>query len=167
MSTLQWGRIFVIAVAIATPSACAKSGPQEAPPATSAARPEIVAEEAPAEPEPSPAPKPSGRVARALITLTVVDREPGEAVRTLPADAREVFFFTELRGLEGRRVTHRWEHAGTVVAEVPIEIGGPRWRAYSKKTLPASRRGEWKVSLIDSDGGVMLSESFTYQRPTD
>jgi hypothetical protein len=74
-----------------------------------------------------------------------------------------VFFFTELRDFEGMTVTHRWEWNGSVMAEVPFEVGGPRWRVYSQKSLQPGWVGTWTVTVLGPTGGVLETRSFEYQ----
>ncbi len=72
-----------------------------------------------------------GSVARAQFTENVVDREPTNHIRTMANDDSQVYFYTDLRDMAGQRVTHRWEYNGTVFAEIPFDVGGPRWRVWS------------------------------------
>jgi hypothetical protein len=48
------------------------------------------------------------------------------------------------------------------MAEVPFNVGGPRWRVYSSKKLIAAWTGTWKVEVVDADGIVMHSKTFEY-----
>ena len=105
---------------------------------------------------------PMARVARATFTTGVVDREPQDAIRTLSNDNVEIFFFSEIRDGSGATIIHRWEWNGRMMAEVPFEVGGPRWRIYSSKTLAPSWLGEWTVALVDAAGQVLSRESFRY-----
>jgi len=116
------------------------SGPSPAPasPAPSAAS--AMATEAP-------------DVALARFTTAVEDREPIDAVSFLPNDRREVLFFTDLRHLGGETVVHRWEYAGQVMAEVPFEVGGDRWRIWSSKTLRPQWTGDWTASVVGPGTG--------------
>lgn len=107
--------------------------------------------------------KPSGWVERALFTTAVADREPVDALVVLDGGRQQIVFFTELRQLSGRTVTHRWEYAGEVVAEVPFEVGGPRWRVHSRKTLRADQAGRWSVVVVDESGWVLHAEMFEYR----
>ena len=122
-----------------------------------------LAEPAPVEHEmPAQAPAPRGTVARAQFSTAVVEREPVDRLQELSNDQGTVYFFTDLRGFQGQEMVHRWEHAGEVKAEVPVAVAGPRWRAYSIKTLEASWLGRWTVSVVDADGNVVARESFEY-----
>lgn len=102
------------------------------------------------------APEPlSGEVARAQFTSNVQDREPVDEVNRVTATTDKVYFFTELRGFGGQTVTHRWRHKGEVIAEVPFDVGGPRWRVWSSKNLMPDWAGTWTVEVVDGLGNVV------------
>ncbi len=104
----------------------------------------------------------AGRVDRATFTTAVVDREPQDTVETLTNDTSRIYYFTEIHDMEGATVTHQWSFNGQVVAEVPFEIGGPRWRLYSSKNMDPMWLGEWTASVTDASGNVLASHSFAY-----
>jgi hypothetical protein len=108
---------------------------------------------------------PVGEVARASFTSQIVEREPVDSIERLSADQPQILFFTELSGLAGQTVTHRWEHGGEVMAEVPFEVGADRWRVYSSKRLLPGWVGEWSVAVLDSQGRVLSTRSFEYLAP--
>ncbi|MET0065516.1 MAG: DUF2914 domain-containing protein [Candidatus Thiodiazotropha sp.] len=108
-------------------------------------------------------PVPDAYVARALFTTEVVDREPVDQVVSVDEGATQVMFFTDLRNLQGRTVTHRWEFEGSVISEVDINVKGPRWRAYSVKSLNPGEVGKWTVFVID-ESGWPLHASILQQR---
>lgn len=105
---------------------------------------------------------PQGSVARGVFTTAIVDREPTDRVDTLGNDTRRIYYFTELEDLDGRAVTHRWEHEGETRAEVEFIVGGPRWRVYSSKNLDPAWLGEWVVSVVDEQGNVLRQDRFVY-----
>jgi hypothetical protein len=110
------------------------------------------------------APTPSGTVARATFTKGVEDREPVDSVDALSTDDSKVYYFTELRDMAGQTVTHRWEHDGKVMAEVPFTVNGARWRVFSSKNLEPSWTGEWKVTVVDEAGGTLAVNTFSYEK---
>jgi hypothetical protein len=93
-----------------------------------------------------------------VFARAVVEREPQDVVASIDADAQQVFFFTELVGMEGRTVRHRWELDGQVMAEVPFTVGSPRWRVYSSKRLMPGQTGSWTVSVVAESGEILRSE---------
>ncbi len=105
---------------------------------------------------------PKGSVARATITSDVQDREPVDSLSTVTTDDSKIFYFTEIQDMAGHTITHRWEYDGEVMAEVDFEIGGPRWRVYSSKTMTPFWVGNWKVSVIDEDGNPLSVNTFSY-----
>jgi hypothetical protein len=107
-------------------------------------------------------PVPDAYVARAQFTTAVVDREPVDQVARLDERARRVFFFTDLRNLQGRTVTHRWEFEGQIVSEVAFKVGGPRWRVYSVKSLNPGETGKWTVFVIDESGWPLHATMFKH-----
>lgn len=61
---------------------------------------------------------PTGEVKRAQFCSGVAEREPMDELATLAAPAEKVFFFTELVGMAGKTVTHRWSLDGQAMGEV-------------------------------------------------
>ncbi|HEC19992.1 MAG TPA: DUF2914 domain-containing protein [Gammaproteobacteria bacterium] len=111
----------------------------------------------------SAGPTTTGRVARAMFTTAIVDREPVDAIQTLTTDTSRVFFFSDLRGLAGQIVTHRWIYNDQDMAEVTFKVGdGARWRVYSSKNLLPDWTGTWTVVVSDETGQVLNSSHFEY-----
>jgi hypothetical protein len=108
-------------------------------------------------------PVPDAYVARAVFTTDIDQREPVDQIVSVDESATEAIFFTDLRNLQGRTVIHRWEFEGEVISEVNIEVGGPRWRAYSIKSLNPGQVGKWTVFVID-ESGWPLHASILQQR---
>ena len=107
--------------------------------------------------------KQKGRVARAIFTSAIVDREPVDNLTEVSGDAQRVFFFTDLRELAGQIVTHRWEYNGKVMAEVTFKVGnGARWRVYSSKNLLPEWTGQWTVVVSNENGWPLYTSTFDY-----
>lgn len=104
----------------------------------------------------------AGEVARAQFTTDVQSREPVDDVGKLGNTENKVYFFTELRNLDGQTVTHQWEYQDEVMAEVSFDVRGPRWRVWSSKQLLPAWTGEWTVAVVDQSGEVLAEESFRY-----
>ena len=108
----------------------------------------------------------SGSVVRAIFTSQIVDREPVDTLDAIGHDLQQVFFFTDLRHLQGQIITHRWEHNGQVMAEVKFKVGGPRWRVYSSKNILPEWVGSWTVVVTDESGQSLNTSSFEYGAET-
>ena len=101
-------------------------------------------------------------VERSTFTSGVVEREPQDEVRSLSNDQDSIAFFTELKGLEGKTVIHRWEYDGQTMGEVAFDVAGPRWRVHSTKQLDPSWTGQWTVKVLDVDGHLLSEDQFEY-----
>ena len=114
------------------------------------------------EPPPAAAPT-SSNVSRAMFTTNVANREPADQINSLNNDTRQVYFYTELAGLEGQAVAHKWEYRGEVKAAVTFDVKAPRWRVWSSKQLDPSWTGEWTVSVVDASGATLAQEKLMYE----
>jgi hypothetical protein len=98
-------------------------------------------------------------VARGQLTNAVQDREPVDLVEgrlILPAErSANLFYFTEIRGMNGESVIHRWTRDGEIVSEKTFAIGGDRWRVFSSKSLDAGDAGSWRASTMDATGAEL------------
>ena len=116
-----------------------------------------------AEDEPLQLEKPDGWVERAMFTTAVENREPVDQVAILPDTEEQVFFFTDLRGLQGHTIVHRWEYQGQVMAEVSFDVNGPRWRVFSLKSLNPGQLGKWTAIVVDESGWPLRAAIFEYR----
>ncbi len=107
------------------------------------------------------------RVALAQFTTAIEKREPIDQITFVDSGVQKIFFFTDLRNMEGQTVHHRWLHNGTVMADVTFEVRGPRWRVWSSKTLSPDGLGDWTVEVVTSEDEVIAAETFTYTAPPD
>lgn len=105
---------------------------------------------------------PSTHVPRAILCRGVANREPVGAYTGIATSSDTVYFFTEIVELAGATITHRWKHGDEVRAEVPITIGGPYWRVYSRKVIRPDWTGAWTVEVVDSAGKVLALQPFVY-----
>lgn len=105
-------------------------------------------------------------IARAVLARGVAKREPvdqlGNTVAASPVET-SLFFFTEIRGMKGRTVRHRWLHNGTPVATVPLKIGADTYRVYSSKTFRPAAKGAWQVLVLDESGATLRTFDFVYE----
>jgi len=110
-----------------------------------------------------PAPDPAWNVARAQFTSAIENREPVDQVVVMSPPSNKVYFFTDLRQMDGREIQHRWSYRGRVVSMKPFEVKGARWRVYSMNLLEPDQTGEWSVTVYDESGWPLHTELFLYE----
>ena len=110
--------------------------------------------------------KPVGYVKRAIFTTGIKDREPTNNIQKLPNNNQKIYYFTEIRSMQGQSVKHRWVYKGKIMAEVEFKVKGPRWRVYSSKRLESGWLGNWTVMTVDRNGTVLSKKSFSYTQAT-
>jgi hypothetical protein len=113
---------------------------------------------------PFPAISAEQSISRAQFTSAVLDREPTDDLTAIDPAAEKIFFFTELRNMDGSSVTHRWTLNGAVMAEVSFKVRASRWRVYSSKTLLPEWRGEWVVDVLDESGTILETRTVGYSQ---
>ncbi|HHJ80916.1 MAG TPA: hypothetical protein ENJ65_04710, partial [Candidatus Tenderia electrophaga] len=60
----------------------------------------------------------NGSVTRSAFTLAVVNREPKQKITRLSNNQRHIYYFSELKGMTGQNVIHRWLYNGQTMAEL-------------------------------------------------
>lgn len=118
----------------------------------------------PAATAPRPAVAVAGTVMRAVFTTDIEDHKPANIIFNLTNDKTRVWYFTEIKGMAGQTVIHRWEYNGKLMLEKPFKVGASHWRVYSSKTLDPSWLGEWKASTVDANGSSLSVNTFTYMQ---
>jgi hypothetical protein len=103
-----------------------------------------------------------GSVSRSAFTEAVVNREPKNRVTELLNSKQYIYYFSELKGMAGQRVIHRWLLNGKPMSETAFNIGSPRWRIWSGTALQSDRLGTWTVEVVNDIGQVVHSDSFSY-----
>ena len=114
----------------------------------------------------------SKHINRALLVTDVHEREPvGENIDSIQVDNRSVtrlFYFTEVKGMEGQSITYRWLYGDKPVFSKTIPVtGNYSWRSYTSKLIPYSMLGNWRVEVLDSHGHLLAKQDFTVKRMTD
>jgi hypothetical protein len=105
----------------------------------------------------------AGSVDRGQFTTDVVDREPVDRVEVLESGAAQIKYFTELADLQGQTITHQWVYDDQVMFEKSFDVGGPRWRVWTSKTLQPGWTGIWYVHTVDGAGEKLMTQSFEYR----
>lgn len=104
----------------------------------------------------------TGKVARAMVTTAIENREPIDRVLIMENKVAKLYFFSDLRHMQGQQVIHRWEHEGKVVMSKSFDIKGPRWRIYSIMNMSPGMTGQWTVMITDRNGCPLKAVVFQY-----
>tara|TARA_B100000700_G_scaffold57117_3_gene61841 strand:+ start:600 stop:1475 length:876 start_codon:yes stop_codon:yes gene_type:complete len=103
------------------------------------------------------------KVSRAVLTTAVQDREPinslGQEVKTSDFQ-QQLFFFTELHGLQGQKVKHVWYFNDQTMANVELGVHTTRYRTFSSKNIMPSQLGTWRVELRDENNKLLATRAF-------
>ena len=105
---------------------------------------------------------PHQNISKAVFALDIKDRAPINIIEELDNSLGKIYFFTNIRNLQGQRVTHRWIYKNKVMADVVFDVGGPRWRVWSSKNLWPTWIGVWSVEVLSADGEALYQKEFNY-----
>ncbi|MDC1317828.1 DUF2914 domain-containing protein [Candidatus Thioglobus sp.] len=105
---------------------------------------------------------PHQNISNAEFATEIVDREPFNIVGELDNSLGKIYFFTNIRNLQGTSVKHRWIYNNKVMADVIFDINGPRWRVWSSKNLWHTWTGKWIVEVVTSKNEVLYKKEFNY-----
>lgn len=96
------------------------------------------------------------------LCTEVQDREPVGEANTFAEDIGTVCCFTKIIGVEGESaVTHVWYHGDTEISRVELPVRSASWRTWSCKTIAPEATGAWRVDVLDANGNVLKSATFT------
>ncbi|AOT09983.1 DUF2914 domain-containing protein [Pseudoalteromonas luteoviolacea] len=105
----------------------------------------------------------TSHISRAVLTTGIEDREPINVLKHLVEPNRfqeKLYFFTEIKGLQGEVVQHLWFHQDQLMADITLPVSTPRYRTYSSKNIMPSQTGEWRVEVITQGGQLLAQKSF-------
>lgn len=142
---------FLILTSLLLPTVWAEETPAPVP-----ANPPPPAATAPATPTPPAATAP--QVARSAFTTSINAREPVDQLARISA-GQQVYYFTELVGLQGHVVTHRWEKDGAFQLGLQFPVGAERWRVHSNKNIATDLPGTWTVTVQNDDGSILKQDT--------
>ena len=106
-----------------------------------------------------------GSVANATFTSEVVDGGPIDFREEFDNETPVVYYYSELLGLAGQTVQHRWTRDGKLMQEVPIQVTRARQPAWSKTVMQPEWTGAWTVEVVDEGGRVLDRSGFAYNPP--
>ena len=105
---------------------------------------------------------PHENISNAEFAMDIKDRTPLNIIEELDNSFGKIYFFTNIRNLQGQSIRHRWIYKNKVMAEVEFDINGPRWRVWSSKNLWPTWLGEWSVEVLNANSEVLYKKEFNY-----
>ena len=103
---------------------------------------------------------PHENISNAEFAMEIKDRTPLNIIEELDNSFGKIYFFTNIRNLQGQSIRHRWIYKNKVMAEVEFDINGPRWRVWSSKNLWPTWLGEWSVEVLNANSEVLYKKEF-------
>lgn len=79
-----------------------------------------------------------------------------------PRQVGALYCFSEVKDYEGT-ILHVWLHAEREVARVELPVKGQRFRTWSKKRVPPSWVGPWRVEVRTGEGKILAEVRFTVE----
>ncbi len=101
------------------------------------------------------------------IATGIEDRAPVGVGESFLHTTDKLYCYTKITGgADGDYVEHRWYFKDTLMATVPLTLGGPSWRTHSSKRIIRIWEGKWRVDVV-SGGEVIKSLPFTINAPVE
>ncbi len=104
------------------------------------------------------------RISRAVLAFDLKEKEPVDPVTGDIIAKRDkavgVYYFTEINNMKGKVLFHEWYWNNQLIFRRKLNIIGKHWRASTSKLIPYSKRGHWKVRLVDADNNVLSRVEF-------
>lgn len=104
------------------------------------------------------------QVIRAQLSHDIKAREPIDSIDLVqlpPGRSMPIYFYLQLKDMEGKKVNIFWYHNDKQDSQLPLEIRNNNWRTNASKHLDHQRLGAWRVELVDEAGNLLAKRSFT------
>jgi hypothetical protein len=108
----------------------------------------------------APAPKGDITIVEAKLGTGVQDRQVQGEAEEFKAGVGKVYFFTRIKGAEGKELSHVWYQGDKKASEVKLTIKSALMRTWSYKSIGEDGKGDWRVDVVGPDGAVLKSLSF-------
>lgn len=101
-----------------------------------------------------------------VLTNAIVGREPTDEASGFTVHDEKAFAFARINNTGSpTAVNIVWHYEGTQHGSVWLNVGtSSGWRTWSSANL---KPGNWSVSLVDSEGSVLVQRSFTVGQSAD
>ncbi|MFC4657031.1 DUF2914 domain-containing protein [Rheinheimera marina] len=134
------------AVAVAPPPAVKKLAPAPAFQAAPAVAPLFISQ--------------SGTLRKVVLTMD----KPGPAAQQLVLPLQldrptELALYTEVVGLAGQQIEHRWFYKDKLMTRVELPVKLPYWRTWSQKRFYPAELADWRVEILGPQQKLLFSYS--------
>lgn len=99
------------------------------------------------------------------LTASIIDGKPADNQKAFENTVETIYFYTELEGLKGQTVTHRWSYNGRIIANADIAITDDPFATWSSNKMEPNWTGFWTVEVLDRNSKVIGFETFEYNHP--
>lgn len=97
---------------------------------------------------------PVEEITMAMFTTRISKRYPANEVTTLENPHTAISFFSEVKDMAGKQISHLWYFEGELKFTARFNIRTDSWRVWSTQLLPVEMTGLWKVEIVDETGKV-------------
>ena len=104
----------------------------------------------------------AGSVTRAMFTTEIKQKEPVNDALIIENKVKNIYFFSEVEGMQGKTVIHRWEHRGETVFEKKFKVTRRLEKLVSNFKLNPEKTGEWMVVITDETAWPIKAVMFKY-----
>ncbi len=102
-----------------------------------------------------------GNIARAFFSTAIVNKEPVNRL-LVGSELDKIYFFSDIRHMEGQTIYHRWEYKNKVVSKKKFDVKKSKWRVYSSYKIKPAMTGKWTVVVTDERGWPLKAVIFHY-----
>jgi hypothetical protein len=150
------GRPIILGIVLMFFSACATVSP--APPSA------VVPITATTGAANAPTPSPSLTISRMEISAGVMHGTPLDIGTMYPASQEKVYCYLEFKNVRTETTVYVvWMLGQSELDKIPLVIKPyPKFRTWASKTINGMK-GEWKVNVLDDNGNLLKSATFTVQ----
>lgn len=110
-----------------------------------------------------PAQEKSGLSVEEMSFCKAIEYREPVGIDTVFTDRLErIYCFTRVTGAPDPTIIyHLWYFNNEEKVRVPLEVKSASWRTWSSKKIIKGETGDWRVDILDANGNLLKSGSFT------
>ncbi len=109
----------------------------------------------------------SKAIVRSRLTSDINKNEPVDNLKVpLKIGKRDnlwIYYFVELKGMNGQAVYHEWWLNGNLVSRKKVNISDDPWRTASKQLITYTKNNDWVVRVVDESRNALAEKSFNLE----